>query len=64
MTRSEMAATILAGLVSNPSIIQPCDRAGWNLVNCTNEQLAQFAIELADAVRAADLPPFKDSSND
>lgn len=57
--RLEVASRIMAGLVSNPSVIQGNERVGWALVNCTDRQLAEYATRLADEVLAAinDLEP-------
>jgi hypothetical protein len=51
--RGELAAKILAGLVSNPSIIQANERCGWAMVNDTETGLADFAVRLAGELLAA-----------
>lgn len=38
---------IMKGLVSNPAIIGNNPSCGWSLVNCTDEQLAGYAVTLA-----------------
>ena len=48
MSKLEIASRILASLVLNPAIIQPNNRSGWGLVNCTEQDLADMALSLAD----------------
>lgn len=46
---------IMKGLVSNPAIIGNNPSCGWSLVNCTDEQLAGYAVKLANhALKAVD----------
>lgn len=49
---------VLQGLFANPGgPIQASDMSGWRLVNCTLEQLVDFAREVADiAVAAREAP--------
>jgi hypothetical protein len=51
MTRDEIAAKALQGLCANPGgPFQASDGCGWTLVNCTLEQVAETAYDLADAM--------------
>lgn len=52
--RLEIASRILAGLCANPSVIAHNHNCGWSLVNCTDADLAGYAVSLADALIAAD----------
>ena len=52
--RLEIASQILAGLCANPSVIAHNHNCGWSLVNCTDADLAGYAVSLADALIAAD----------
>ena len=45
--RALYAGQVLAGLVSNPSIIAPNGMNGWGLVNCKEADLCAFADHLA-----------------
>ena len=47
MNIEQASIQILAGLVSNPSIIQPCAQQGFRLENCSEEQLCAWAVRLA-----------------
>ena len=51
--RSEIASRILAGLCANQSVIAHNHNCGWSLVNCTDADLAGYAVSLADALMAA-----------
>lgn len=51
----EIASRILAGLVSNPAVIATNPMQGFKLVNCTESQIAQYAVALADELFKADL---------
>ena len=51
--RSEIASRILAGLCANPSVIAHNHNCGWSLVNCTDSDLAGYAVSLADTLIAA-----------
>ena len=46
--RLEIAAQVLSGFAANPAIFAPNDRCGWSLVNCTDMDIAAYAIRLAD----------------
>jgi hypothetical protein len=52
--RLEIASRILAGLCANPSVIAHNHNCGWSLVNCTDADLAGYAVSLADALIADD----------
>lgn len=51
--RGEIAARIMAGFAANPAIFAPNDRNGWALVNSSTQEIAAYAVELADALFAA-----------
>lgn len=51
--RDWFAGQALAGLCANPSIHQPNGMSGWSLVNCHTDDLAGYALHLADAMLAA-----------
>lgn len=46
--RAYIATKVIGGLCANPSIFQANDRSGWDLVNCTEGQLAECAVRIAD----------------
>lgn len=48
MSRLEIAAQILSGFAANPTIFAPNGLCGWSLVNCTDEDIAGYALHLAD----------------
>ena len=50
--RTLAAIEIMKGLVSNPSVVAPDSRIGWGLANCTEGQLATYALGLADSLLA------------
>lgn len=52
--RLEIAAKILAGFAANPAVFASNDRCGWALVNCTDEDIAGYAVRLADVLIQAD----------
>lgn len=43
----------MKALLSNPSVVASCPLKGWTLVNCTTNQLAEFAAHIADETIAA-----------
>lgn len=51
--RDWFAGQALAGLCANPSIHQPNGMSGWSLVNCHTDDLAGYALHLADAMLAS-----------
>ncbi len=51
--RGGLAAQILAGFAANPAIFAPNENCGWSLVNCTDSDIAAYAIRLADVLIAA-----------
>lgn len=53
-TRIEIAAQILAGFAANPAVFAPRPDCGWALCNCTDEDIAGYAVHLADALIKAD----------
>lgn len=48
--RDYAAVNIMAGLSSNPAIFQQSARCGFELANCTFEQLSDLAVNLADSL--------------
>jgi len=52
-SRLEIAAGVLKGFCANPAIFAPNGMNGWQLVNCTEEQLAGYAYVLTDKLIAA-----------
>ena len=48
MGRTDAVVRILAGLCANPSVIGHNARCGWKPVNCTEQQLVEYAEYLAD----------------
>jgi hypothetical protein len=51
--RGELAIKILAGFAANPAIFAGNDRCGWALVNCTDADIAGYAVRLADQLMHA-----------
>lgn len=51
--RNQYAAQILAGFAANPAIFAHNDQCGWCLVNCTDGQIAAYAVRLANELFAA-----------
>lgn len=51
--RDQYAAQILAGFAANPAIFAHNDQCGWCLVNCTDGQIAAYAVHLANELFAA-----------
>lgn len=51
--RAYLAGKALQGFCANPSIFASNQQSGWDLVNCTDQQLAQACVRLADAVMHA-----------
>lgn len=47
-----IATKVLQGFCSNPAIFAKNGMTGWDLVNCTNEQLVSLCYSLADAMIA------------
>lgn len=45
--RDEFAGKALQGFCANPSVFAANQMNGWALVNCTNEDLADYAYVLA-----------------
>ena len=50
--RDYFAAKALQGFCANPAVFAENGMSGWNLVNCTDEQLADVCGCLADAMLA------------
>lgn len=48
--RGDLAVKILAGFAANPAIFAANDKSGCSLVNCTDSDIAAYAVRLADAV--------------
>lgn len=53
-TRLEIASKILAGFAANTAVFAPNASCGWSLVNAKDDQLAGYAIRLADELIKAD----------
>jgi len=51
--RDQYAAQILAGFAANPAIFAHNEQCGWCLVNCTDGQIAAYAVRLANELFAA-----------
>lgn len=51
--RDYAAIKVLAGFAANPAIFAANGMTGWGLVNCTEEQLCQSALCIADAMLKA-----------
>jgi hypothetical protein len=51
--RIDLAAQILAGFAANPAIFAPNSGCGWSLVNCTDADIAGYAVTLADKLISA-----------
>lgn len=45
------AIAIMAGLLSNPNVVQYDQGVGWKLTNCTTSQLSLFAWHCARDLR-------------
>lgn len=54
--RLQIASRILAGLVANPNVVAHNHNCGWSLVNCTDSDIAGYALKLADDLMAANAP--------
>ena len=50
--REEFAKTIMGGFASNPAVFAANGQCGWAIVNCTEAQLADYAVGLADTLLA------------
>jgi len=48
------AAQIMAGFCANPSVFAARADCGWSLCNCTDDDLADYAVRLADKLAEAD----------
>jgi len=48
--RQWYAGLAMQGFCANPAVFASNPRSGWGLVNCTDDQLADRCVELADAV--------------
>ena len=44
----DASVSILSGLLANPNIINHNHSTGWNLVNCTPAQIADYAKHVAE----------------
>jgi len=51
--RDYTAIKVLAGFAANPAIFAANGMTGWGLVNCTEGQLCQAALSIADAMLKA-----------
>ena len=51
--RNQYAAQILAGFAANPAIFAHNSQCGWSLVNCTDDEIAAYAVRLANALLGA-----------
>lgn len=51
--RIDVASKIMAGFAANPAVFASNDRNGWQLVNCSNFDLAAYAVKLADELITA-----------
>lgn len=47
-TRIEIASRVLAGFAANPAVFAKNGMSGWSLVNCTDEDIVGYALNLAD----------------
>jgi hypothetical protein len=52
--RLEIASKILAGFAANPVVFAARPDCGWSLCNCTDEELAGYALVLADKLIEAE----------
>jgi len=52
--RLEIAVKILAGFCANPACFAGNRTNGWALVNCTEDDLAGYAVSIADKLLAAE----------
>lgn len=50
--RQHYAGLALQAMLSNTNVIGFSPSCGWDLVNCSKEQLAQFCIDQADTLLA------------
>lgn len=52
MTREEIAAQLLAGLLANPAgPIQHSSSQGWDFCNCNGAQVVELALGLAEELQ-------------
>ncbi len=47
------ATSILAGFAANPAVFAHNGISGWELVNCSDDQLVAYAYRLADVALAS-----------
>jgi hypothetical protein len=51
MTKREaIAARVLQGFCANPAVFAPNASQGWSLVNCSEQILVKYALQLADTL--------------
>lgn len=51
--RDHCAIEVIKGLMANPNVVGHNPACGWALVNCTMDDIAEFAHKQADAMLAA-----------
>jgi hypothetical protein len=51
--RAYIATKIIGGFCANPAIFQANSQSGWDLVNCTERQLSDCAVRIADEMIAS-----------
>lgn len=61
MNKLDIAVKLLAGFCANPAIFASSSQIGWSLVNCTEQQLASYAFNLAEAFMVEWGRPLDDS---
>jgi len=42
---TELASRLMAGFLSNPSVVQANDQNGWELANCGIQDLAKLSMD-------------------
>lgn len=50
LDRLAIATKLMSGLLANPTVVGDSTRYGWKLTNCTEEDLAEYSLLLADTL--------------
>ena len=58
--RDWYAGKVLQGFCANPTVFAANEMSGWDLVNCTEPQLAEVCLRIADAMLGARARPLRE----
>lgn len=50
MNKLEITTKIIAGFCANPAVFGPNGMTGWNLVNCNEGELVNYAFKIANEI--------------